>query len=302
VADLQVTLGAASRAVLCDAITGAHSSIDAQFYSLGDRAVIDVLNAAAKRGVSVTLHVEGDRGRYGHHGPHVPNTDHVRATAAAYASFLDNHIHLVVEGDAGVLEHAKAAVVDGQRAFIATANPNTDGFTSPGQVVVEDDEPVDVAAVQDAIDGKSALSSRVVSGPSAQSRERIAQLLAAPCDERIAVEDLSDTAIMSALIERRAQGSHDEVLVKCEGAPAPQMRDLAAAGVDIRALPRAHLHEKYVDAGDRIYIGSANLTRNGLDEAREIGVVAPASDFGSGAVALRADFDAMWSNAVRISA
>ena len=39
------------------------------------------------------------------------------------------------------------------------------------------------------------------------------------------------------------------------------------------------MHEKYVDAGDRIYIGSANLTRNGLDEGCELGLVAAAADF-----------------------
>lgn len=301
-ADLTVTLGTAARGVLCDAFATAQRSIEAQFYSIGDPAVIAALSAAARRGVLVTIHLEGDRGRYHHRGPHVPTADHVRLSAAAYARAFDPRVHLIVEADAATLEHAKAAVVDAERAFIATANPNPDGFGKPGQVLVEDDAPDDVSVIRAAIADENGQSDRVVSGPDAQSRQRIAQLFLSPSDERVAMEDLSDAAIVNALISRRARGAHDEVLVKCEKVPAAQMRELAAAGVDIRTLPDTHLHEKYVDAGDRIYLGSANLTRNGLDEAREIGIVAAVQDFGSGAAALRADFDTMWSRAVPIGA
>lgn len=302
VADLQVTLGAESRGVLCDAFAGARSSIEAQYYSIGDEAVVSELNAAARRGVAVTLHVEGDPGRYKHRISHIPYADHVRSTAAKYAGAFDPRVHLVVESDSKTLEHAKAAVVDGTRAFIATANPNTEGFRAPGQVMVEDDAPADVVAIRAAIAGDDAQSSRIVSGPDAQSRQRIAKILEAPCCERIAIEALSDPAIVSALIARHAHGINDELIVKCEDTPTQQMRDLAAAGVAIRTLPGAHLHDKYIDAVDRIYLGSANLTRNGLDEAREIGIVANATDFGNGVNSLRADFDAMWSKAVPIGA
>ena len=301
-ADLHVTLGAASRTVLSEAIAGARCAIDAQFFSIGDEAIVDALNSAARRGVAVTLHVEGDRGRYQHRGPHIPNTDHLRDAASAYAKMFDRRIHIVVEGDADVLEHGKALVVDSERAFVATGNPNQHGFDDPGQVLVEDDEPADVTAIRDAIGGVAALSSRVVSGPSGQTRERVVRLLTAPRDERVASEDLSDPGIVVALIKRRATGMRDEILVNCEEVTTPEIRYLAAAGVDVRTLPNAHLHEKFIDAGDRIYVGSANLTRNGLDEAREIGVIANASDFGCGAAALRADFDAMWSKAVPITA
>jgi HKD family nuclease len=121
-------------------------------------------------------------------------------------------------------------------------------------------------------------------------------------DERIAMEDLSDRQVVGALIERRLRGFHDEVLVKCERNATSSLLRLHAAGVDVRALLNTHLHEKYVDAGDRIYIGSTNLTRNGLDESREIGLVANAADFGDGADALRADFDRMWRSAQPVAA
>jgi phosphatidylserine/phosphatidylglycerophosphate/cardiolipin synthase-like enzyme len=162
-------------------------------------------------------------------------------------------------------------------------------------VLVEDDASDDVAAIHDAIEGQTTQSARVVTGPDSAARERIAGLLDAPRPERIAVEDLSDRELVDALVGRRRRGLHDEVLVKYErGTPVLPLGRLAASGVAVRTITGAHLHDKYIDAGDRIYVGSANLTRNGLDEAREIGIIAPATDFGDGAPALRAEFERMW--------
>ncbi len=294
--DLRVTLGSAARAELCSAFDSARSSIEAQFYSVGDASIVASLNDAARRGVAVTLFLEGDRGRYAHRGEHVPQSAHVRDAAAGYEKLFDSSVHVIVEGDELALEHGKAAVVDGSRAFIATANPNADGFSQPGEVLVEDRAAEDVAVVRAAIEGQGTSAQRIVAGPDAATRQRIASLLDAPVAERIAMEDLSDPQIIGALVARRQRGLLDEVLVKREGTASPaSLRILAASGVALRTLPGAHLHEKYIDAGDRIYVGSANLTRNGLEEAREIGVIAPAADFGDGATALRADFDRMWS-------
>ncbi|HKW44750.1 MAG TPA: phospholipase D family protein, partial [Candidatus Eremiobacteraceae bacterium] len=103
------------------------------------------------------------------------------------------------------------------------------------------------------------------------------------------------------LIERHRAGHRDRVIVNAHGAMSrAQQRTvcrLSHAGVAVRAPARKYMHEKYVDDGDRIYLGSANLTRNGLDEGCEIGLVANAADFGAGAQELRANFDAMWRDA-----
>jgi len=75
-----------------------------------------------------------------------------------------------------------------------------------------------------------------------------------------------------------------------------ELRKLADAGVGVRVCRSdAFMHDKFIDAGDRLYVGSANLTRNGLDEAREIGIVAQAADFDDGGRRLRLQFDEMWA-------
>jgi phosphatidylserine/phosphatidylglycerophosphate/cardiolipin synthase-like enzyme len=296
--DLHVEFGASARAALCDAFASAHHSIEAQFYSVGDASVLRALNAAARRGVDVTVYVEGDRKRYDRGGDHTPNNKQVRTNFDVYVHSLDSRIRVIAEADPLVLEHAKATVVDGARAFVSTANPNATGFGQPGDALVEDRKPADVVAIRSSIRGEPSQSSRVVAGPDAASRQRIAELLDAPVDERIAVEGLSDPHTVEALLARRERGMHDQVLVNTKGARrSALLRLLADCDVAVRTFRGKYMHDKYIDACDRIYVGSANLSQNGLEEAREIGIIAAPADFDDGAASLRADFDRMWRSA-----
>lgn len=267
--DLAVCFGPAARVVLCRAFDHATKSISAEFYDLKDVAVRAALARARARGVAVAV-----------------RTEHHRHAFSSHA-----------------VMHAKAAVVDGRTALIATANVTRSGFDSPGEVCVVDQRPDDVLALSAAIAGSpdpACSDERIAVGPGSSLRDSIAALLGSPSDLRIASEDLSDERIVESLIARRAAGHLDRVLINEKGALSREERRtvcrLNGAGVALRAPVDTYMHEKYVDDGDRIYVGSANLTRNGLDEGREIGVVAPAADFGIGAAQLRANFDALWSS------
>src|SRR5579872_2727890 len=267
--DLAVCFGPAARVVICQAFDHATKSICAEFYDLKDGAVRAALARARARGVAVDV-----------------RTEHHRHAFTSHAVL-----------------HAKAAVVDGRTAIITTANVTRSGFDSPGEVCVVDHRPDDVRALSAAIAGfpdPALPDERIAAGPGSSLRASVATLLSSSCDLRIASEDLSDESVVEALIARRAAGRHDRVLINERGALSREERRtvcrLNGAGIAVRAPVDAYMHEKYVDDGDRIYIGSANLTRNGLDEGREIGVVAPAGDFGIGAARLRANFDALWSS------
>jgi len=301
---LRVAFGYAARDALCAAFDAARERIDLECYSLSDPAVIASLNAAAQRHVAVSVHVEAHPSRYGRK----PDTGE-RPDAARPSSAVDSlrrrfvaGVALVAEDDPNVLMHGKAAVVDGHTALIATANLTTCGFESPGEVLVTDAVPSDVAAVAASISGSAVSGGYVVSGPAASLRARLQHLLESPGDLRIATEDLSDERVVGALETRSAAGHHDRVLIEADCRVSrtqyQALAQLRAAGIDVRTLPTGYMHEKYVDGGDEIYVGSANLTRNGLDEARELGIVAPALALGQGAQALRAGFDGMWSSAV----
>jgi len=267
---LSVCFGAAARDALCRSFDAATRSIAAEFYDLKDPAVKAAIARACARHVAVDI-----------------RTEHRRHDFVSHPML-----------------HAKAAVVDGRSAIFTTANVTRSGFESPGEVCVIDNCPTDVAALQAAITGKTSISgcsNRVIAGPSPSVRTSIESLLRSSADVRIASEDLSDDRIVDELIARHGAGRADRVLINANGAMSRAQRRtvsrLTHAGVAVRAPSGAYMHDKYVDNGDSIYVGSANLTRNGLDEGCEIGLVAKASDFGPGADSLRANFDAMWSSA-----
>ncbi len=318
--DLRVTVGAQTRDVLCRALDSAKISVEAEFYSIRDNAVEHSISSALQRGVHVCLHVEGYPHRYNGRASRPPASNNTKAERCAQniARKLKEEFpgaRVDAEHDLDHLLHGKALVVDGHRALIATGNINHSGFADPGEVCVEDDDAADIALIARAIDGDGKahgslptgmhrFRDRVVAGPEPATRNRLSSMLNSRHDCSIAMEDLSDEKIVDRLIARANESSHphhDRVLLNYEVKPSNWATDhldqLVRGHVDVRFLGGTHMHEKYIDTGDRIFVGSHNLTRNGLDEAREIGILARASDYGEGARWLRENFDGMWSEA-----
>jgi phosphatidylserine/phosphatidylglycerophosphate/cardiolipin synthase-like enzyme len=287
--DLSVSLGARAREAFCDAFDDARTSIDAEFFSITDAAIVDSLNRAAARGVQVRVAVEGDPHRFRHSAhPREPGDRAVRGG-------LDASVDVVVSHTPHALVHGKAAVVDDSVALIATANATATGFDSPGEALVVDRDGDDVRSVQAEIaDAAAGIDRRP------QMRPQLDDLFRAPCDLRVASEDLSDPKVVAWLVHRVRVGHHDRILVGRRPSHAAKkwLHRLADAGVDVRIPERGYMHEKFIDAGARLYVGSANLTRDGIDESHEVGIIAAATDFADAAASLRADFDSMWRSAV----
>ncbi len=301
---LQIAVGSAARAVLCNAFAHARSSIDAEFFSISDPSIIASLNDAAARKVHVRLHIEAHPDRYQKQSGEGSAADHIksgRSIAESLRHEFSGNVEIVLEDDPDELMHAKTAVVDEATAYISTANPTWSSFSNPGEALVTDTLPSDVKAVQATIEHQPRPSSQyVVVGPSQTLREHVMELFHSQHDLRIASEDLSDRLVVDQLLDRQALGHHDRILVG-DNSSAAQKRSvtwLRHAGVAVRSIACGYMHEKYVDTGDELYVGSANLTRNGLDEAHEVGVVAPTAALPLGAQTLRDDFDANWSRAV----
>ena len=284
---LSVRFGADARDAVCLAFDAAQRSIDAAFYSVGDPAVIRALNQAAARGVAVRITVEGDPHRFAKQGAREPSDRELRKR-------FDPRVDVIVSHLPNALVHAKAAVVDGDVSLIGTANATISGFDAPGGAVIVDRSPGDAAAVEARIDRAADAAP-----PCGTLRPALSQLFGSISDLRVASEDLSDPTIVHDLIDRAHGGHHDRVLV----GPHPSrtgrrcIRALSHAGVEIRVPVEGYMHEKFVDAGTRLYVGSANLTFNGIDESHEIGIIAEESAFDDGGARLRGDFDRRWSTA-----
>ena len=298
---LQVSFGSDARDTLCAAFEHAQRSIRAEFFDLSDRQVIKSINAASRRHLDVELHIEERPHRFRH------TRDAAERDAKAIAALrraLDPGVRLALENDPQVLMHCKAAVVDDSQALISTGNPTWSGFKDDGEVLVSTQDPDDIADVNASIAGQPVCGDRVIAGPNAALRLQLQRLFQSSSNLCIASEDLSDPRIVSDLCARNAAGHHDRVLISGKGMSRPQQDAagrLQGLGVDLRATTGAYMHEKFVDDGNEIYVGSANLTHNGIDEGREIGVVAPASAFGDDALRLKKRFDEMWSSAKPLS-
>lgn len=284
---LSVHIGADARAAFCDAFDNARTSIDAEFYSIGDDDIVASLNRAAERGVRVRITVEGDTHRY-------RGTRAVEPQDATVRGGLDRSIDVVISRRPSPLVHGKAMVVDDAVAFVATANVTPTGFCAPGEIAVEDRDAGDAAAVLRKID-EAAAGDRIGTG----LRDALRLLFASRADLRVASEDLSDWRVVAWLIHRARGGRHDRVLagVPQSRTAATMLDRLCDAGIDVRTPSHGYMHAKLVDDGERTYVGSANLTRNGIDESYEVGMVADASEFCDHGAALREDFDRMWSAA-----
>jgi cardiolipin synthase A/B len=303
--ELQVAIGTSAHDALCNAFAQARSSIDAEFFSISDPSVINSLNEAAARGVHVRLHVEARPHRYDHRVESKSHAgDRIRSSSSltrALRQKFSNQVDIVLEDNDGELMHGKAAVVDDATAYITTTNPTWRGFANPGDALISDAVPRDVQAVKDNIDHKvSNDAAYAVGGPSPQLRERLTNMFSSSHDLSIASEDLSDRDVVAHLVERQALGHHDRVLIgdRRTAAEMQALDWLRQTGVEVRTLSSGYMHAKYVDDGDELYVGSANLTRNGLDEAHEIGIIAPAKVMPSGAATLRAGFEANWSHSI----
>lgn len=297
---LQIAVGTAARDALCHAFSAAHHDIDAEYFSISDRSVVASLNAAAVAGVHVRLHVEAHPRRYQKHAGDAVKSE--RSLKAELAKRFDKRVEIVLEDDPASLTHGKAAVVDGATAYICTANPTWTSFENPGAVLVTDGLAADVRAVAASIEHKTAApSDHIVAGPSADLRECVGALFCSDRDLSVASEDLSDPWVVEQLVERSTHGHHDRVLVgdRFSTAQKRAVTWLERSGVEVHMLARGFMHEKYVDDGVSFYVGSANLTHNGLDESRELGIVADSTVAQTCAATLRADFDTNWSNSVR---
>lgn len=282
--DLSAIVGLQARDALCRAIDGARHSIRAEVYSIDDPAVVEHLNRAARRGIDVSITLEGDVRRF--RGPRVrePSDHGLRAQ-------FDAAVRVTISRSPHALVHAKALVVDDSTALFSTANFTRTGFSSDGDVLVVDRIGSEVSEIRAKVDA-AALGARAAT----PMRSSLEALLAADADLHIASEDLSDPRVVDVLERRAHLGRHDRVLIGSAGSACArrELRALSAAGVDVRVPAHGYMHEKLVDAGDQVYIGSANLTYDGISRANEVGIIARPAEFDDGLRAVREQFDAMW--------
>jgi cardiolipin synthase len=248
----------------------ARRSLWMEMYLLTDDSVMDVLLARARAGVDVRVILE----------PHPYQAD--GANDAAFARLGSAGALVAWASPRFALTHAKFAVVDGARLAVLTLNLTRAGLAANRELAVVDDDARDVAAAAAIVSsdltgvGQAPVASgRVLASPTGTRPALAAALARATRVVGVETEELSDVAIVAALVAARARGCAVSVALPAadpSSATTAAVARLAAGGVTVRLVDTPTIHAKAVIADGWLYVGSANLTTASLDANRELGL------------------------------
>jgi phosphatidylserine/phosphatidylglycerophosphate/cardiolipin synthase-like enzyme len=251
-------------------LAGARRSLWVEMYLLTDEDAIQTLIDRRRAGVDVRVVLE----------PHPYQAD--GANDAAFSRLAAAGALVAWASPRFALTHAKLAIVDRTRLVVMTLNLTRSGLTANREYAVVDDDARDVAAAQALVaadlTGAAAdppPAGRVLSSPASTRGALAAALGRATRAVTVEMEELSDFALVDALVDAGARGCSVAVVLPGAGRSAATeaaARRLVAGGIVVRYLDAPGLHAKAVIADDWLYLGSSNLTASSLDANREVGV------------------------------
>ena len=255
----------AVRALLADA----RRSLWMEMYLLTDATTIQALVARRLAGIDVRVLLE----------PHPYEAD--GANQAAFDQLAAGGVDVAWTSPRFALTHAKVAVVDHARLVVMTLNLTRAGLAGNREYAVVDDDGRDVAAADALITADltgvdaGVASGRLLASPTSTRPALATALARATRVVSVETEEVSDAALVGALLDARARGCAVSLALPGSGAsPATNdaARRLAAGGVVVRLVDAPAVHAKAIVADDWLYVGSANLTTASLDANREVGL------------------------------
>ena len=253
-------------APIVDLIAAAHRSVWMEMYLLTDARAIAAIADRARAGCDVRVILEP--------APYLNEG----ANDTAFAELTAAGATVRWATPRFSYTHAKALIVDHARLVVMTLNLTGAGLGGNREYAAVDEDAGDVAAAEavfaaDETGDVARAAGRLVTSPDA-SRAALAGLIdGATGSLAIETEELTDQAIVAALLAARGRGV--AITLVWPGPPdtGAAFATLAAAGATVRALTDPVLHAKVVVADERrLYLGSANFTPTSLDRNRELGL------------------------------
>ena len=253
-------------AAIIDLISSARASVWMEMYLLTDARAIAALADRARDGCDVRVILEP--------APYL-NED---ANQAAYAELTAAGAAVRWSTPRFSFTHAKTLIVDHARLVAMTLNLTGAGLGGNREYAAVDDDAADIAAAEavfaaDETGDVAGAAGRVITSPDASRAALTGLIEQAVQSLAIEAEELTDPAIVAALLAARARGV--AVTLVWPGPPdaGAAFAKLAAAGATVRAVVNPAIHAKVVVADARtLYVGSANLTPTSLDRNRELGL------------------------------
>jgi phosphatidylserine/phosphatidylglycerophosphate/cardiolipin synthase-like enzyme len=255
---------------LVAAIAGATTSIHMTMYLMTNTAVLKALIARkdAQHDIKVVLNQTFP--------------DSGTSNQAQFDQLAAAGISVVWAAPAFTYTHEKCLIIDGKQAWIMTMNATQSALTGNREYLAVDTNADDVAEAEAIFAADFAGQSIVPSGPlvvsPVNSRDRLVALVqSATATLDLEVEELSDGAVIDALVARRDAGVAVRVVLPDSTrspAQANAVTTLGQHGVRLVTVTAPYIHAKAIVAdGTVAFIGSENLTSNSLQNNRELGVI-----------------------------
>jgi len=244
-------------------------------YELADPAAEQILAEAAANHVMVRLIL--DRNLEFHNNQ------------AAFDYLQQHGVQVVWAAKKYASTHQKSIVVDGTAAAIMTLNLTSRFYPSTRDFAVLDTDPVDVSAMEQVFDAdfhdgattSTPAGSDLVWSPTEANTSLLQLIRSAQTSLQIEAEEMSDSAIVTALADAAHRGVRVEVTMTYDESYAKNFGQLVEAGAQVNtysADAALYIHAKVIleDYGTpnvALFAGSENFSATSLDRNRELGLI-----------------------------
>ena len=252
-------------------MSSARHELDMTMYELADPEAVDILEADARRGVTVRVILDQD-----YSGAYVNST--------AYSELGSNGVE-VHWAPAGTIFHQKTVTVDDHTSAIMTLNLTSEYYSSTRDFAVVTTDRSDVAAIEQTFATDWTSSGSPEPGPRATNlvwspgaEVPIVDLIeSAKHTLLVENEEMDDPDIAGALEAAAGRGVDVELVMTYSSSWAGELDALVAAGVKVGTYASdasLYIHAKVIVAdGTTAFVGSQNFSEASLDYNRELGVL-----------------------------
>jgi cardiolipin synthase A/B len=255
----------------------AKHSLDMTMYELTDTQAEQILEQDAHNGVDVRVIL--DRNEEG------------QKNQAAYTALTSHGVHVAWAPSGFTVTHQKTITVDGDVSAVMTLNLTPQYYSTSRDFAVIDRDPADVAAIEQVFAADFAdrpvtapPGADLVWSPTQSNTDLIALINSATKSLLVENEEMSDSAVVNALISAARRGVRVEVVMTDSSSWKSNFDKLASAGVKVStysADASLYIHAKIILVDDaatptrttKVFIGSENFSTTSLDHNRELGLI-----------------------------
>jgi cardiolipin synthase A/B len=251
-------------------ISSADHTLDMTMYELSDPHAVDILEADARRGVTVRV---------------LLNSDYERSyNQPAFTSLSSNGVQ-VRWAPAGTIFHQKTVTVDDRTSAVMTLNLTSAYYPTSRDFALVTTDAQDVTVIEQVFNDDWSDPGPPAAGPtgldlvwSPGAEGTLVSLIdSARSSLLVENEEMDDSTVTNALEDAAERGVKVEVVMTYASSWADALGQLVDAGVEVRTYPSdgsLYIHAKVVVAdGASLFLGSQNFSVSSLEYNRELGVI-----------------------------